>query len=102
MTRANIAVIGCGYWGKNVVRTFHALGALRYVCDVRPEVLEDARAKYDVRVSASVAEILADPEVEGIAIAAPAIQHYKLVKQALEAGKHGLVAKTQELWPTDG
>lgn len=102
MAQANIAVIGCGYWGKNVVRTFHALGALRYVCDVRPQVLEDARAKYGVRVSASVAEILADPEVEGVAIAAPAIQHYDLVRQALEAGKHVLVEKPLALRLTEG
>src|SRR5438270_489178 len=102
MTRENIAVIGCGYCGKNVVRTFHGLGALRYVCDVRPQALEDARAKYGVRVSSSVAEILADPGVEGVAIAAPAIQHYELAKQALEAGKHVMVEKPLALHLTEG
>src|SRR6478736_5372706 len=102
MAQANIAVIGCGYWGKNVVRTFHGLGALRYVCDVRPQVLEDARTKYGVRGSASVAEVLADPEVEGVAIAAPAIQHYDLVKQALNAGKHVLVEKPLALRLAEG
>ncbi len=102
MTRANIAVIGCGYWGKNVVRAFHGLGALRYVCDVRPQALEDARTKYGVRVSPSIAEILADPEVQGVAIAAPAIQHYELVKLALEAGKHVLVEKPLALRLTEG
>jgi len=29
----NVAVIGCGYWGKNLVRVFSQLGALRCVCD---------------------------------------------------------------------
>jgi UDP-2-acetamido-3-amino-2,3-dideoxy-glucuronate N-acetyltransferase len=102
MARANIAVIGCGYWGKNVVRTFHGLGALRYVCDVSPVALEDARTKYGVRVSSSVAEVLADPEVEGVSIAAPAVQHYDLVKQALKAGKHVLVEKPLALRLVEG
>src|SRR5205085_546487 len=31
-----VAVIGCGYWGKNLVRTFNALGALTEVCDMTP------------------------------------------------------------------
>jgi UDP-2-acetamido-3-amino-2,3-dideoxy-glucuronate N-acetyltransferase len=102
MAQANIAVIGCGYWGKNVVRTFHGLGALRYVCDVRPQVLEDARTKYGVRVSSRLAEILADPEVEGVAIAAPAAQHYDLVRQVLKSGKHVLVEKPLALRLAEG
>jgi UDP-2-acetamido-3-amino-2,3-dideoxy-glucuronate N-acetyltransferase len=89
----NIAVIGCGYWGKNVVRTFHSLGALRSVCDVRSQVLEPVREKYGVQTTSCVAEVLADPGVEGVAIAAPAVQHYALVRQALEADKHVLVEK---------
>ena len=93
MVRPNIAVIGCGYWGKNVVRTFHNLGALRCVCDVRSQVLDAAREKYGVQTTSSIAEVLADPQVEGVAIAAPAVQHYQLVRQALEAGKHVLVEK---------
>jgi len=102
MAQANIAVIGCGYWGKNVVRTFHGLGALRYVCDVRPQALEDARTKYGVRVSSSLAEILADPEVEGVAIAAPAAQHYDLVQRVLKLGKHVLVEKPLALRLAEG
>ena len=89
MVRPNIAVIGCGYWGKNVVRTFHTLGALRCVCDVRSQVLDAAREKYGVQATSSIAEVLADPQVEGVAIAAPAVQHYQLVRQALEAGNDG-------------
>jgi UDP-2-acetamido-3-amino-2,3-dideoxy-glucuronate N-acetyltransferase len=102
MVRPNIAVIGCGYWGKNVVRTFHNLGALRCVCDVRPQVLDAAREQYSVQTTSSIAEVLADPEVEGVAIAAPAVQHYQLVKQALEAGKHVLVEKPLALHLAEG
>ena len=102
MVYPNIAVIGCGYWGKNVVRTFHSLGALRCVCDVREQVLETARNKYGVQTSCNMKEVLADPEVEGVAIAAPAVHHYQLVKQALEAGKHVLVEKPLALHLAEG
>jgi UDP-2-acetamido-3-amino-2,3-dideoxy-glucuronate N-acetyltransferase len=102
MVRPSIAVIGCGYWGKNVVRAFHDIGALRCVCDVRPQVLEAVREKYGVRTSSSIAEVLADPEVDGVAIAAPAVHHYQLVRQALEAGKHVLVEKPLALRLEEG
>ena len=102
MGRPNIAVIGCGYWGKNVVRAFHKLGALRYVCDVRTQVLDAAREKYGVQTSRNITEVLADPEVEGVAIAAPAVHHYHLVRQALEAGKHVLVEKPLALRLEEG
>jgi UDP-2-acetamido-3-amino-2,3-dideoxy-glucuronate N-acetyltransferase len=102
MDRRTIAVIGCGYWGKNVVRAFHGLGALRCVCDVRPQVVEAAREKYGVQTSCSIGEVLTDPEVEGVAIAAPAAQHYQLVRQALEAGKHVLVEKPLALQLAEG
>jgi UDP-2-acetamido-3-amino-2,3-dideoxy-glucuronate N-acetyltransferase len=102
MASPTIAVIGCGYWGKNVVRTFHTLGALRWVCDVRPKILDDVHKKYGVQTSFSVSEVLSDPEVQGVAIAAPAAQHYELVKQALEAGKHVMVEKPLALRLPEG
>jgi UDP-2-acetamido-3-amino-2,3-dideoxy-glucuronate N-acetyltransferase len=93
MRTANVAVLGCGYWGKNVVRNFYELGALRWVCDVRPSVLEDVHKKYGVQTSTTLDPILADPEVEGVSIAAPAVQHYELAMRSLSAGKHVLVEK---------
>jgi len=82
-----VAVIGCGYWGKNLVRNFHELGALHMVCDgaeagrgLAAEVLPQTR------VVANVAEVLNAP-VPGVVIATPAETHYELALQALEAGK---------------
>jgi UDP-2-acetamido-3-amino-2,3-dideoxy-glucuronate N-acetyltransferase len=102
MGSPKIAVIGCGYWGKNVVRAFHTLGSLHCVCDVRPQVLEAAREKYGVQTSLKISEVLADPAVEAVAIAAPAVQHYQLVREALEAGKHVLVEKPLALRLEEG
>ena len=43
---AKVAVVGHGYWGKNLARNFYELGALRTLCDDSPAALEAARAKY--------------------------------------------------------
>ncbi|HYK90840.1 MAG TPA: Gfo/Idh/MocA family oxidoreductase, partial [Acidobacteriota bacterium] len=92
-TRANVAVVGCGYWGKNLVRNFHQLGALRWVCDVSAEAANEAREQYDVLTSLNLDEVLADPEVEGVVVAAPAAEHYNLATRCLDAGKHVFVEK---------
>jgi UDP-2-acetamido-3-amino-2,3-dideoxy-glucuronate N-acetyltransferase len=102
MAHRNVAVIGCGYWGKNIVRTFHNLDSLGSVCDVSPPALEAARTTYGVKTTSSVRDVLADPEIEAVAIAAPAVHHYHLVKQALEAGKHVMVEKPLALRLDEG
>jgi len=94
---AAIAVVGCGYWGKNIVRNFHDLGALSWVCDVREAVANEARTKYQVRATTNLADVLADIEVQGVAIAAPAAEHYRLAVQCLRAGKHVFVEKPMAL-----
>ena len=90
---ANIAVVGCGYWGKNLVRTFHQLGTLRWVCDVSAAALDAARAQYDVHASVSLDQVLDDREVEGVAIAVPAGEHHAVTMRCLKAGKHVFVEK---------
>lgn len=90
---ANIAVVGCGYWGKNLVRNFHQLGALRWVCDVSARAASEAREQYDVKTTQNMELLLADPAVKGVVIAAPAVEHYRLVTRCLRAGKHVFVEK---------
>ncbi|MFC1912767.1 NAD(P)-binding domain-containing protein [Chloroflexota bacterium] len=46
MSNSNIAVIGCGYWGKNLARNFAELGALHTICDTDPKVLEQLASQY--------------------------------------------------------
>ena len=89
----DVAVIGCGYWGKNLVRNFAQLGALRMVCDQADagRRLAAEIAPY-AEVVADVDEALAAP-VEGVVIATPAETHYELTRRALEAGKDVLCEK---------
>jgi len=97
-----IAVIGNGYWGKNLVRNFHALGVLKCVCDSRAEALQDAHAQFGVDTCSSLKAILDDPEIQGVAIAAPAAQHYELSKECLLAGKDVYVEKPLSLRVNEG
>ena len=53
MSIPNVAVVGSGYWGKNLVRVFHELGVLRLVCDTRDEVLSEAQSSYGVETTTS-------------------------------------------------
>ena len=97
-----IAVIGNGYWGKNLVRNFHALGVLKCVCDSRTEALQEAHAQFDVDTCSSLKTILDDPEIQGVAIAAPAAQHYELSRECLLAGKDVYVEKPLSLRVNEG
>lgn len=93
-----IAVLGCGYWGKNLVRNFHDLGSLALVCDPA----ESARAAAaqvapGVEVRAAFQEALNRDNITAVAIAAPAAIHYALAKAALQAGKDVFVEKPLSL-----
>lgn len=91
---ATVAVIGGGRWGRNLVRNFAALGALRGICD-----LDHAKARMlahrngSVRVYANLEEVVADTELDAVSVAVPAESHYEVAKAALMAGKHCLVEK---------
>ena len=88
-----VAVIGCGYWGKNLVRNFAQLGALQMVCDAAESGQKRAaEIAPHAEVVAEVDEVLSAP-VEGVVIATPAETHYELVRRALEAGKDVLCEK---------
>jgi predicted dehydrogenase len=91
---ARIAVVGCGYWGKNLVRVFHGLGALKTVCESHPAAVELARKTApSVPVEKDFRTVLDDPDVDGVVLATPAETHFRMGFQALEAGKHLFVEK---------
>lgn len=97
-----VAVIGAGYWGKNLVRNYHELGALACVCDIVEETRREARDKYGVHTVADYQQVLRNPDIQAVAIAVPATQHYDLAKQALAAGKDTYVEKPLALRTSEG
>jgi len=93
-TPPRVAVVGAGYWGRNLLRNFDALGALETVCDRDRGVLEETRGRHPgVRSEVSYASVLTDPAIEAVAIAAPAGTHAGFVREALLAGKDVYVEK---------
>src|SRR5579864_2203263 len=102
LLKPKVAVLGCGYWGKNLVRNFHEMGGLHTVCDPRKEALDEARARYQVNTVSSVDHVLSDPEVDAVVIAAPAVQHYDLARRSLVAGKDVYVEKPLALHADEG
>src|SRR5438094_7528967 len=93
-SNVNVAVVGVGYWGKNLVRNFYELGALTLLCDERGSVESSCKNDYEnVRFCRDFRAVLADPSVAAVALATPAVTQYEMAKAALEAGKDVLVEK---------
>lgn len=93
-TSEKIAVIGCGNWGKNLVRNFYNLGFLHTVCDLNVETLKAVGKQYrNVRVTNRFDDVFNDPKIDGVVISTPSFTHYDLAKEALRKGKHVYVEK---------
>jgi UDP-2-acetamido-3-amino-2,3-dideoxy-glucuronate N-acetyltransferase len=101
-SKPKVAVVGAGYWGKNLVRNFYQLGALATVCDEKEEALADVRTKYCVRTTNSLEEVLADPNIDAVVIAVPAALHHEVAKRCLLAGKDVFVEKPLALHAVEG
>jgi len=92
--RLKVAVIGTGYWGKNLVRNFHELGALACICDQDPARAAELASKYPGTETVPTLEaVLARDDVAAVAIATPAETHHRVAMQALEAGRDVFVEK---------
>ena len=96
MSTVNVAIIGCGYWGQNLIRNFYEVeGAeLKTICDLEEKALKRVQRRFPtVQLSQSFDEVLSDPGVDAVVIATPISTHYAYAQQALLAGKHVLVEK---------
>lgn len=96
-------MIGCGYWGKNLVRNFNALGALGMVCDP----YENGRAlARELAPEAVIVEdfedVLTSDSIQGVAIATPAETHCEIAESCLRAGKDVFVEKPMALTAQEG
>jgi predicted dehydrogenase len=89
-----IAVVGCGHWGKNLVRNFYELGVLAMVCDQNAASLDYVKNHHPrVEITDSFDDLINRDDIDGLVIATPSSTHYKLAKRALIAGKNVYVEK---------
>lgn len=90
----DIAVIGSGYWGKNLVRNYHALGRLGLICDRSADTLARFREQYPgVQTCLALSDVLARPAIRGVVVATPAETHFAIAREALLSGRHVYVEK---------
>src|SRR5690242_19765863 len=91
-----IGVVGCGYWGPNLVRSFARLPETRLValCDADPGRLEQTGQPYPgARGYTDLNRFLTHPGLDAVALATPASTHFALASRCLEAGKPTFVEK---------
>jgi len=92
----NVGVVGCGYWGPNLIRNFRALHGcnLKVICDIDEERLQHLRDLYpEVNGETDYARMLADHDLHAVVVATAVRLHFPLAKASLEAGKHTLIEK---------
>jgi UDP-2-acetamido-3-amino-2,3-dideoxy-glucuronate N-acetyltransferase len=101
--QAKVAVIGSGYWGKNLVRNYYELGALKLICDKNETVLAGFKKQYPgVDTCLALHEVLSRKDIDGVVIATPAETHYTLAREALLVDKHVYVEKPLVLDEREG
>lgn len=96
MEKINVGVIGCGYWGPNIIRNLCEVPDARIVscCDKRVHRLEFIKQRFPFLTTCmDHADILADPSIDALVIATPIATHFDLAQEALLSGKHVLVEK---------
>ena len=92
----NVAIVGFGYWGPNLVRNFSSISGVRVskVVDLRPERLEVVKSNYPTTdVSTDIDSLWSDNSIDAVVIATPVFTHFPIAKKALQSGKHVLLEK---------
>ena len=96
MKTIKVGVIGCGYWGPNLIRNFNENynTDIIYACDLDIKRLERIKLRYPtVTATTNYKDLLRDENLQVVAIATPVHTHYKLIKEVFDAGKHVLIEK---------
>lgn len=100
-----IGVIGCHYWGPNIVRNFQSLKdcQVEMVADLIPENLKKIKKLYPhLLTTQNYKDILKNPQIEAVSVVTPASTHYALIKESLLAGKHVLTEKPMAIKVKEG
>lgn len=96
MPKINIAVVGCGYWGPNLIRNFNQLKTVGnvFACDKNQSHLSKIKEHFpNINTTSNFEDIINNPEIDAVAIATPVFMHHKLGKKVLESRKHLFVEK---------
>jgi predicted dehydrogenase len=91
----NVAVVGAGYWGKNLVRNFASAKrcSLKYICDLDEKVLASQKKNFPAAQTTLRLEDVFGSDVDAVVIAVDVPRHFEVAKKCLEAGKHVYVEK---------
>jgi predicted dehydrogenase len=92
----NIGVVGCGYWGPNLIRNFHSLPRCRmkWMCDANPMRLKHLKTLYpSVEGLLDYEEMLKADGLDAVVIATSVRSHFPMAKASLMAGKHTFIEK---------
>jgi len=99
----SVAVIGSGYWGKNLVRNFFNLNSLKLVADKNETILSNFKEQYSgIDTCLALTDVLTRPDIAGVAIATPAETHFNIARESLLADKHVYVEKPLVLREKEG
>src|SRR5215213_3963580 len=96
MSPTTIGVIGCGYWGPNLLRNFseNEEARLHWMCDLDAKRLEILGRRYpSAMTTTDYRQLLADSKLDAVVIATPVSTHFNFAREALLAGKHVLIEK---------
>ncbi len=100
----NIAIVGTGYWGKNLVRNFANANrcSLKYVCDQNEKLLAVQKGNFPfIATTTNLEEVLCDSEIDAVVIATDVPSHFPIARKSLEANKHIYVEKPMTLRASD-
>jgi predicted dehydrogenase len=101
----DVAVVGAGYWGKNLIRNFATAKRcnLKYVCDLDEKLLAVQKKNFPfIKTSTDLGSILSDNKVDAVVIATDVSTHFGIAQKSLEANKHTYVEKPLTLKASDG
>jgi UDP-2-acetamido-3-amino-2,3-dideoxy-glucuronate N-acetyltransferase len=99
----SVAVVGSGYWGQNLIRNFHNLGALKLICEKNDTLLDKFREQYPgIKTCLAFNDVIRDDEIDAVVISTPSETHYRLAREALLAKKHVYVEKPLVLNENEG
>ena len=93
-TFPGVAIVGSGYWGKNLVRIYHEIGSLKLICDKDESAILRLKNKYPkLDYAVAFSDVLSRDDIQVVVISTPAAMHYAMTKEALLAEKHVYVEK---------